>query len=158
MSSVRTLNENLALRMLARNGIAIIWQLNVAAATAHRTGPSSIRGGASRGRCRGKRMASSRGLAEFAIKLFQIFISLPSLVMAKSVVYPGCHGRHMPGGAVRCSHQREWRILRRRAKVCLNNGGKVIVPPLKRALLVASPLLNPSNNSSGVRFDICSPL
>ena len=38
MSSVRTLNENLALRMLARNGIAIIWQLNVAAATAHRTG------------------------------------------------------------------------------------------------------------------------
>jgi hypothetical protein len=38
MSSVLTLNENLALRMLARNGIAIIWQLNVAAATAHRTG------------------------------------------------------------------------------------------------------------------------
>ena len=38
MSSVRTLNENLALRMLARNGIAIIWQLNVAAAEAHRTG------------------------------------------------------------------------------------------------------------------------
>jgi hypothetical protein len=33
MSSVLTLNENLALRMLARNGIAIIWQLNVAAAT-----------------------------------------------------------------------------------------------------------------------------
>ena len=38
MSSVLTLNENLALRMLARNGIAIIWQLNVAADTAHRTG------------------------------------------------------------------------------------------------------------------------
>jgi hypothetical protein len=38
MSSVHTLNENLALRMLARNGIAVIWRLNVAAAEAHRTG------------------------------------------------------------------------------------------------------------------------
>jgi hypothetical protein len=38
MSSVCTLNENLALRMLARNGIAVIWRLNVAAAEAHRTG------------------------------------------------------------------------------------------------------------------------
>lgn len=38
MSSVRTLNKNLALRMLARNGIAVIWELNVAAAEAHRTG------------------------------------------------------------------------------------------------------------------------
>ena len=38
MSLLRTLNEDLALRMLARNGIAVIWQLNVAAAEAHRTG------------------------------------------------------------------------------------------------------------------------
>jgi hypothetical protein len=38
MSSIHTLNENLALRMLARNGIAVIWRLNVAAAEAHRTG------------------------------------------------------------------------------------------------------------------------
>jgi hypothetical protein len=38
MSSVHTLNENLALRMLARNGIAVIWRLNVAAAEAYRTG------------------------------------------------------------------------------------------------------------------------
>jgi hypothetical protein len=38
MSSVRTLNEDLALRMLARNGIAVIWRLNLAAAQAHRTG------------------------------------------------------------------------------------------------------------------------
>ena len=37
MSSVRTLNKDLALRMLARNGIAVIWRLNVAAAEAHRT-------------------------------------------------------------------------------------------------------------------------
>ena len=38
MSSVHTLNENLALQMLARNGIAVIWGLNVATAEAHRTG------------------------------------------------------------------------------------------------------------------------
>jgi hypothetical protein len=38
MSSVRTLNKDLALRMLARNGIAVIWRLNLAAAEAHRTG------------------------------------------------------------------------------------------------------------------------
>jgi hypothetical protein len=38
MSPVHTLNENLAIRMLARNGIAVIWRLNLAAAEAHRTG------------------------------------------------------------------------------------------------------------------------
>ena len=38
MSAVHTLNENLALRMLARNGIQVIWRLNQAAAEAHRTG------------------------------------------------------------------------------------------------------------------------
>jgi hypothetical protein len=38
MSSVRASNEDLALRMLARNGIAVIWRLNIAAAEAHRTG------------------------------------------------------------------------------------------------------------------------
>jgi hypothetical protein len=38
MSPVHTLNENLALRMLARNGVAVIWRLNLAAAEAHRTG------------------------------------------------------------------------------------------------------------------------
>ena len=38
MSSVRTLNKDLALRMLARNGISVIWRLNLAAAEAHRTG------------------------------------------------------------------------------------------------------------------------
>jgi hypothetical protein len=38
MSSVRTFNKDLALRMLARNGIAVIWRLNLAAAEAHRTG------------------------------------------------------------------------------------------------------------------------
>ena len=32
MSSVRASNEDLALRMLARNGIAVIWRLNIAAA------------------------------------------------------------------------------------------------------------------------------
>jgi hypothetical protein len=32
MRSVGTLSKNLALRMLARNGIAVIWELNVAAA------------------------------------------------------------------------------------------------------------------------------
>ena len=38
MSMQSTLSEDLALRMLARNGIAVIWQLNIAAAEAHRTG------------------------------------------------------------------------------------------------------------------------
>jgi hypothetical protein len=38
MSSVGPLSRDLALQMLARNGIAVIWQLNVVAATAHRTG------------------------------------------------------------------------------------------------------------------------
>ena len=38
MSTVGTLNKNLALRMLARNGIQVIWRLNLAAAEAHRTG------------------------------------------------------------------------------------------------------------------------
>jgi hypothetical protein len=34
----RTLTEDLALMILARDGIAAIWQLNVEAAEAHRTG------------------------------------------------------------------------------------------------------------------------
>jgi len=38
MSSVGTLSKDLALRMLARNGISVIWRLNLAAAEAHRTG------------------------------------------------------------------------------------------------------------------------
>ena len=38
MSLVRTRNDDLALRILARNGIAVIWRLNLAAAEAHRTG------------------------------------------------------------------------------------------------------------------------
>ena len=38
MSSVHTLNKNLALRMLGRDGIAVIWRLNLTAAEAHRTG------------------------------------------------------------------------------------------------------------------------
>jgi len=38
MSSVSTLSEDLALKMLARNGIAVIWELNLSAAAAHRTG------------------------------------------------------------------------------------------------------------------------
>ena len=38
MSALETMTEDLALRMLARNGIAVIWQLNLAAAEADRTG------------------------------------------------------------------------------------------------------------------------
>jgi hypothetical protein len=38
MSALQTMTEDLALRMLARNGIAVIWRLNVAAAEANRTG------------------------------------------------------------------------------------------------------------------------
>jgi hypothetical protein len=38
MSRLQTLTKDLALKMLAREGIAAIWQLNVAAAEAHRTG------------------------------------------------------------------------------------------------------------------------
>lgn len=38
MSALQTMTEDLALRMLARNGIAVIWRLNLAAAEAHRTG------------------------------------------------------------------------------------------------------------------------
>jgi hypothetical protein len=37
----RTWTENLALTMLAREGIAAIWQLHLAAADAHRTGHPS---------------------------------------------------------------------------------------------------------------------
>lgn len=38
MVARRTLNEELALSMLAREGIAAIWQLHIAAADADRTG------------------------------------------------------------------------------------------------------------------------
>jgi hypothetical protein len=38
LSLLRTPTENLALTMLARDGIAAIWQLHMAAADAHRTG------------------------------------------------------------------------------------------------------------------------
>ena len=38
MSALQTMTEDLALRMLARDGIAVIWRLNVAAAEANRTG------------------------------------------------------------------------------------------------------------------------
>jgi hypothetical protein len=41
MSLRRTWTENLALTMLAREGIAAIWQLHLAAADAHRTGHPS---------------------------------------------------------------------------------------------------------------------
>ena len=36
--SDRTLNEKLALKILAKEGIGAIWRLNVAAADAHRNG------------------------------------------------------------------------------------------------------------------------
>jgi hypothetical protein len=38
MSALQTMTEDLALRMLGRDGIAVIWRLNIAAAEAHRTG------------------------------------------------------------------------------------------------------------------------
>jgi hypothetical protein len=38
MIRLSTLTEGIAIRLLARNGIAAIWELQVAAATAHRTG------------------------------------------------------------------------------------------------------------------------
>ena len=38
MSALQTMTEDLALRMLARDGIQVIWRLNLAAAEAHRTG------------------------------------------------------------------------------------------------------------------------
>jgi hypothetical protein len=38
MTRAHTLSEKLALSILAREGIAAIWQLNEAAAEAHRTG------------------------------------------------------------------------------------------------------------------------
>ena len=37
----RTLSERLALSILARDGVAAIWQLHLAAADAHRTGHPS---------------------------------------------------------------------------------------------------------------------
>jgi hypothetical protein len=42
MDRARTVTENLALTMLARDGIAAIWQLHIAAAEAHRTGHPRI--------------------------------------------------------------------------------------------------------------------
>ena len=41
MTLRRTRAENLAMTMLARDGIAAIWQLHLAAAEAHRTGHPS---------------------------------------------------------------------------------------------------------------------
>ena len=38
MIRLHTATEAIALRMLARNGVAAIWQLQVAAGIAHRTG------------------------------------------------------------------------------------------------------------------------
>ena len=38
MTRAHTMTENLALSILAREGIAAIWRLHLAAATAHRTG------------------------------------------------------------------------------------------------------------------------
>jgi hypothetical protein len=38
MTRAHTLTEKLALSILAREGIGVIWQLNEAAAEAHRTG------------------------------------------------------------------------------------------------------------------------
>jgi hypothetical protein len=38
MSALQTMTDDLALRMLARNGIGVIWRLNLVAAEAHRTG------------------------------------------------------------------------------------------------------------------------
>ena len=41
MTRSRTLSEKLALSILAREGIAAVWQLHLAAADAHRTGHPS---------------------------------------------------------------------------------------------------------------------
>jgi hypothetical protein len=38
MALARTITERLALTMLAREGIAVIWQLHLASAEAHRSG------------------------------------------------------------------------------------------------------------------------
>jgi hypothetical protein len=38
VSALQTMTEDLALRMLARDGIAVIWRLNLAAAEADRIG------------------------------------------------------------------------------------------------------------------------
>jgi len=38
MASLHSLTEGIALRLLARNGIGVIWRLQVAAAVAYRTG------------------------------------------------------------------------------------------------------------------------
>jgi hypothetical protein len=42
MDRARTVTEKLALTVLARDGIAAIWQLHIAAAEAHRTGRPSV--------------------------------------------------------------------------------------------------------------------
>ena len=44
MTRVRRLTENLALSILARDGIAAIWQLHMAAADAHQTGHPAAAG------------------------------------------------------------------------------------------------------------------
>jgi hypothetical protein len=43
MTRDRTLTEKLALSILARDGIAAVWQLHMAAAAAYRTGIRSLR-------------------------------------------------------------------------------------------------------------------
>jgi hypothetical protein len=42
MDRARTMTEKLALTMLARDGIAAIWQLHLASAEAHRSGYPSV--------------------------------------------------------------------------------------------------------------------
>ena len=42
MIRLHTLTKGIALRMLARDGIEAIWQLQVAAAIAHRTGSPGV--------------------------------------------------------------------------------------------------------------------
>src|SRR5438477_13130040 len=69
MALSRTPTENLALKLLARGGIAAIWQLHIAAAQAHRKGcPRARRDGFGDCRSRRRGMVAGRGSARAGLE------------------------------------------------------------------------------------------
>ena len=110
MSSILTLNENLALRMLARNDRN---HLATQCSRSHGAsdGASSIRGGASRiGRCRRTRMASGRGSAEAFIDAVGHLCHRP---LAPDDQHCVLHARwHRPDLPDRTVSGRDWRNQR----------------------------------------------
>jgi hypothetical protein len=108
MDTSSKLTDELALSILAREGVAAIWKLHLCAADAHRTGPVCC----SRhlGNCRSRRgsLAQGRGNPEL-IMLFEIIINIPSVVNVRQHLVPALWRRaHLPCRAVRSRDRRCW--------------------------------------------------